>query len=161
MEALRTICRNISICDMAPLRKCDFFLIQTWALLQLHLSIWCPLSSLQKVFHILLPFLPEKGISGLGLMSTTRLTENVSVKYAISKVKMICGNISASTETLFTGLQRGVWRMSLPRNLVYFPLPPGFSVSPRPNSFTMPILHLFFPSKFTVLKDKVFTILKI
>lgn len=41
-------------------------------------------------------------------MSTTRLTRNVSVKYAISKLKMICGNISASTETLLTGLLRGV-----------------------------------------------------
>lgn len=62
----------------------------------------------------------KKRISGLGLMSTTRLTRNVSVKYAISKLKMICGNISASTETLLTGLLRGVWQMSLPWNLVYF-----------------------------------------
>lgn len=129
MEALRAICINISLCDMAPLRKHDFFLIQTWALFQVHLSIWCLLSSLQKLFHILLLFLPEKGISGLGLMSTTRLTGNVSVKYAISKLKIIFGNISASTETLFTGLLRGVWQMSLPWNLVYLTSTWVFSVT--------------------------------
>lgn len=88
-------------------------------------------------------FYLKKEISGPGLMSTTRLTGNVSVKYVISKLKIICGNISASTEILFTGLLRGVWQMSLSWNLVYFPLLPGVLVSPRPNSFTMSILHQF------------------
>lgn len=45
-------------------------------------------------------------------MSVTILAGNVSVKYTISKLQMICGNISTSTEA--SGLLRGVWQMSLP-----------------------------------------------
>lgn len=75
---------------------------------------------------------------------------------------MICGNISASTGILFTGLLRGVWHLSMPWNLVHFlPLLWVFCVIWAKNSFTISTLCLLFPSKFTVLKDKACTFLQL
>lgn len=41
-------------------------------------------------------------------------------KICYFKAQVICGNIAGSTETLFTGLLRETWQLSVPWNLVHF-----------------------------------------
>lgn len=92
--------------DMAPVEsKNGFLLIQAWSLFQVHRSIWYQQNSTS--------FYLNKGFQDLAWVNNTANWRLFSKIYYF-KAKMICGNISASRDALFTGLPRGPWQLSLP-----------------------------------------------